>query len=287
MVLSAKKEMDSRSTHVCHDKMYVKCDITEVKKNPLSFKDRKKFEKYPQVITKIFFVMWEELEVDFFFLTPQLPSKLLRLFPLTESSHSALWKGIASNTIEKIPVDPQSNDPSQSDKQDVLCMCFSPSEETLIASTSKSQLYSITMSLTEISKMSLAAALPASFLVTTGQIWIQFLSTKNESNPYSLLNHRRQIKIFLHSAEQLGHDDTYESTMEHTPYADLEPGPGKSCLGFYEDLAKCFQDPEYESILVTALEGLHTSPVPKRILVVGAGMSGLTAAKALQDAGHQ
>ena len=41
-------------------------------------------------------------------------------------------------------------------------MCFSPSEETLIASTSKSQLYSITMSLTEISKVSLAAALPAS-----------------------------------------------------------------------------------------------------------------------------
>ncbi|XP_075801896.1 cilia- and flagella-associated protein 57 [Microtus pennsylvanicus] len=52
----------------------------------------------------------------------------------------------------RIPMDPQSNDPSQSDKQDVLCLCFSPSEETLIASTSKNQLYSITMSLTEISK---------------------------------------------------------------------------------------------------------------------------------------
>ncbi|XP_036858184.2 cilia- and flagella-associated protein 57 isoform X2 [Manis javanica] len=52
----------------------------------------------------------------------------------------------------RIPVDLQSNEPSQSDKQDVLCMCFSPSEETLIASTSKNQLYSITMSLTEISK---------------------------------------------------------------------------------------------------------------------------------------
>ncbi|XP_012872235.1 PREDICTED: cilia- and flagella-associated protein 57 [Dipodomys ordii] len=52
----------------------------------------------------------------------------------------------------RIPIDPQSNDPSQSDKQDILCMCFSPSEETLIASTGKNQLYSITMSLTEISK---------------------------------------------------------------------------------------------------------------------------------------
>ncbi|XP_037599098.1 cilia- and flagella-associated protein 57 isoform X4 [Cebus imitator] len=52
----------------------------------------------------------------------------------------------------RLPVDPQSNDPSQSDKQDILCLCFSPSEETLVASTSKNQLYSITMSLTEISK---------------------------------------------------------------------------------------------------------------------------------------
>ncbi|KAK1340089.1 hypothetical protein QTO34_018653 [Cnephaeus nilssonii] len=32
----------------------------------------------------------------------------------------------------RIPVDPQSNDPSQSDKQDILCLCFSPSEETLL-----------------------------------------------------------------------------------------------------------------------------------------------------------
>ncbi|XP_006886680.1 PREDICTED: WD repeat-containing protein 65 [Elephantulus edwardii] len=52
----------------------------------------------------------------------------------------------------RVPVDSQSNDPSQSDKQEIICLSFSPSEETLIASTSRSQLYSITMSLTEISK---------------------------------------------------------------------------------------------------------------------------------------
>lgn len=63
---------------------------------------------------------------------------------------------IAVLCLGQIPLDLQSNDPSQSDKQDILCLCFSPSEETLLVSTSKNQLYSITMSLTEISKASLS-----------------------------------------------------------------------------------------------------------------------------------
>lgn len=75
--------MDSRSTHVCHDKMYVKCDITGSEKNPFHFKDRKKFEEISTVITKIFFVMWEELEGNYFLLSTFLG---LRIF-LDEHDH--------------------------------------------------------------------------------------------------------------------------------------------------------------------------------------------------------
>uniref|UniRef100_A0A8W4FJK8 Cilia and flagella associated protein 57 n=1 Tax=Sus scrofa TaxID=9823 RepID=A0A8W4FJK8_PIG len=92
-----------------------------------------------------------------------MASSRSQLSPPQVFAIAAYSKGFACSVDDKesyresreirIPVDPQSNDPSQSDKQDVLCMCFSPSEETLIASTSKNQLYGITMSLTEISKV--------------------------------------------------------------------------------------------------------------------------------------
>ncbi|KAM8930502.1 cilia- and flagella-associated protein 57 [Pelodytes ibericus] len=52
----------------------------------------------------------------------------------------------------RIPQDEHSYDPSLSELQEVTCMCLSPSEETVLISTSKSQLYTIALSSAEIGK---------------------------------------------------------------------------------------------------------------------------------------
>ncbi|XP_063795375.1 cilia- and flagella-associated protein 57 [Pseudophryne corroboree] len=52
----------------------------------------------------------------------------------------------------RIPQNEHSSDPSLSEQQEVLCVCLSPSEETVLVSTNKSQLYSIALSSAEITK---------------------------------------------------------------------------------------------------------------------------------------
>nr|XP_016848705.1 PREDICTED: cilia- and flagella-associated protein 57 [Anolis carolinensis] len=56
----------------------------------------------------------------------------------------------------RIPQDECSNEPSQSDKQEVVCIAFSPAEESLLISTNKNQVYLLSMSAAEISKAEIA-----------------------------------------------------------------------------------------------------------------------------------
>lgn len=54
-----------------------------------------------------------------------------------------------------------------------------------------------------------------------------------------------------------------------------------------ERLADCLQDEDYVQLLETAQTGLPHINRPHHVVVVGAGMAGLTAAVLLQDAGHK
>lgn len=47
------------------------------------------------------------------------------------------------------------------------------------------------------------------------------------------------------------------------------------------------QDPDYEKLLKVVTLGLNRTTVPQRVIVVGAGVAGLVAAKMLGDAGHK
>uniref|UniRef100_A0A098LWS4 Amine oxidase n=1 Tax=Python regius TaxID=51751 RepID=A0A098LWS4_PYTRG len=60
-----------------------------------------------------------------------------------------------------------------------------------------------------------------------------------------------------------------------------------SCDDDTSPLEKCFRDPDYEEYLEIARNGLKKTSRSKHVVVVGAGMAGLSAAYTLAQAGHK
>ena len=64
-------------------------------------------------------------------------------------------------------------------------------------------------------------------------------------------------------------------------------GATEDLRSFKEQLSDCLGDKDYQELLDISIHGLPPAQTPRHVVVVGAGMAGLTAAKLLQDAGHK
>ncbi|CAL8376962.1 unnamed protein product [Gadus morhua 'NCC'] len=64
-------------------------------------------------------------------------------------------------------------------------------------------------------------------------------------------------------------------------------GATEDLRSFKDQLSDCLEDKDYQELLDISIHGLPPAQTPRHVVVVGAGMAGLTAAKLLQDAGHQ
>ena len=64
-------------------------------------------------------------------------------------------------------------------------------------------------------------------------------------------------------------------------------GATEDLRSFKDQLKDCLVDKDFQEILHISETGLPPTQTPRHVVIVGAGMAGLTAAQLLQGAGHQ
>ncbi|NXE75828.1 CFA57 protein, partial [Cochlearius cochlearius] len=128
-----------------------------------------------------------------------------------------------------LPQDPFSSEPKQSVRQDIICICFSPSEETMVVNTNKNQLYMFTMLSTGLIKEKTAYFVYLNFPLHSASItgldtciWKPILATCSLD---------RSVRIWNYKTNTL---ELYKEYREEAYTVSLHP-TGLFCLVGFSD----------------------------------------------------
>uniref|UniRef100_A0A8B9NKF6 Cilia and flagella associated protein 57 n=1 Tax=Accipiter nisus TaxID=211598 RepID=A0A8B9NKF6_9AVES len=124
-----------------------------------------------------------------------------------------------------LPQDLFRSEPKTSGRQDIICICFSPSEETMVINTNKNQLYMFTMLSTNLMKVSAILSHSTAIMSSKGCIgMLKLILTLLWSLYYSIL-----CKVFSFSTLEL-----YKEYREEAYTVSLHP-TGLFCLVGFSD----------------------------------------------------
>ncbi|NXW07254.1 CFA57 protein, partial [Fregetta grallaria] len=128
-----------------------------------------------------------------------------------------------------LPQDLFSSEPKQSGRQDIICICFSPSEETMVVNTNKNQLYMFTMLSTDLMKEKAAYFMYMNFPLHSASItgldicfWKPILATCSLD---------RSVRIWNYKTNTL---ELYKEYWEEAYTVSLHP-TGLFCLVGFSD----------------------------------------------------